>query len=102
MCEFLPSKHRLLQLSRQSFNIHWLSKHLPNTDLPSLCLDNPVSGKPYGIQSSVSWEIPTVSDSVELKLEGKSPKEKWQSELKQIKYYTIPVYQREMLLSNCK
>lgn len=43
-------------------------------------------------------KIPTVSDSVELKLECKSPKEKWQSGLKQIKYYTIPLYQREMLL----
>lgn len=57
MCDFLPSKHRLQQVSRQSFNIHWLPKHLPNTDLPSLWLDNPVSVKPYSIQSSVSWEI---------------------------------------------
>lgn len=98
MCEFLPSKHMLQQLSRQIFNIHWLPKHLPNTDFPSLWLDNPVFVKPYSIQSSVSWKIPTVSDSVELKLECKSPKEKWQSGLKQIKYYKIPLYQREMLL----
>lgn len=98
MCEFLPSKHKLLKLSRQIFNIHWLPNRLPNTDLPSLWLDKPVSGKPYSIQSSVSWGTATVSDSVELKLECKSPKEKCQSELKQIKHYTIPLYQSEMLL----